>query len=166
MAENTVVATIEEDAPRGSDVDLLLNRFASALGKTDGTIPDMISTVDLSDEEGQDIALVAMTSAERLEDNLNKEFNLKHVVVERSEAMDQETGELQETARIILVKDDGTAFSTGSASVARSVSAIIGLRGAPATWATPSRVIVEEVKTRSNRKAFALRYLGRAKAAK
>lgn len=167
MTENTaVVATIEDDVQLGSrEVTTLINRLGSALGQLN-TDSGLLSTIPLDDEDGQDIALVAMTSAERLEDNLNKEFNLKHFVVQRGEVLDEESGELRDSARIILIKDDGTAFSTGSASVASSLGAIVQLRGEPSSWKTASRVMVEKTETRQRRTAFALRYLGRVPAKK
>lgn len=166
---NTEIVTIEDVA--ASDIEKFMASFNDDSSQ-------VVTTLDLSDLDGQDEALAAMTTAEGAHDVLVKlpnaekdagiELELTDFIITPSEVLDEESGELRQSMRIILIGSNGEAFSTGSMPVARQLQTIKALRERAGTTlsARPVKIRLVHTLTRNNRTAIALQVVKTAKSAK
>lgn len=122
----------------------------------------VMSSFTGSDRATQISVLSAMSSATPLDDVLGKEFKLANFVVQGIEMPDEETGELREVPRLILVDDSGKAYhaiSQGVFSSLKNITAIMGMPGAvEGMW--PVKVKAKREKTRKGYQVFTLEILG------
>lgn len=96
----------------------------------------------------------ATNDAAAVSDNIGVLINLANVVVQEIELADDKTGELQANTRIILVDEDGSAFTCVSIGVFRALENIFGIVGYPNEWNGPLPIVVEEKKSRNNAGKF------------
>lgn len=100
--------------------------------------------------------LSATTNSVPISENLGKTINLKNVVVQGIEMTNEDSGEIQQVPRVILLDDKGTAYHAISKPVFNAVKNFIGILGQPSTWPKPVPVKVVQEGT-GNRKYFVLR---------
>lgn len=98
----------------------------------------------------------AMTNSVPIADNLGKVINVKDVVIVPVALVNEETGEVADQARIVLIDADGTAYHAISSGLFRSVQTFLQILGHPATWETPLPIKVQQAGT-GNRKYFTAR---------
>lgn len=99
--------------------------------------------------KGTDIAtrleiLKAVNEADPIADHLGEVIELRHIVVQAVDTVDEKTGEPQSYERVILVSDDGKAFVGSSKGLMNSVRTILGVLGEPETWGMSIPVTVTE----------------------
>lgn len=140
---NTEIAVLDDAS---EDFGGLLE--ARVAGLLDTARSRITSSMPTGTEEEQDAMFNAMTNSEPLKENLNKAFNLKHVIVEPVTITDPNTGEANDAPRAVLVKDDGTSYHATSNGVLSSLERLFRVYGTPEHWATPKRVVAVTVKTR------------------
>lgn len=99
--------------------------------------------------------LNATTASLPLAENLNKPIELVDVVVQVVEMANEQTGEMQEVPRTILIAKDGTAYHAISVGVFRAVENILGILGKPNTWPGPVKIKVQREGT-GNRQYFTI----------
>lgn len=100
--------------------------------------------------------LSATTNSLPVRDILGKTIQLKNVVVQGIEMENEDTGEVQQVPRVILLDDKGNAYHAISKPVFNAVKNFIGILGQPATWEKPVPVKVVQEGS-GNRKYFVLR---------
>lgn len=115
----------------------------------------VFSTITGDDFATKMAVLNATTASKPLAENLNKKINLANVVVQIVEMADEQTGELREVPRTILIDADGTAYHAISNGVFRAVENILGILGAPDSWPSPVAVKVQREGT-GNRQYFTI----------
>lgn len=116
------------------------------------------SSIKGDDQAAKLEILSGMNNAVQLDDNLDKAFMLKDVIMQGVELVNEETGQLNEAARITLIADDGTAYAATSVGVFTSVKQIIGVLGEPHTWEGPIEVYGTKVQGRNGFKFNTLKF--------
>lgn len=139
MTDTTVtdVAVIDDDAQVARKFNTADAIQALADGKT-----TVFSTLTGDDFDTKLQLLDAVTNSEPIADNLGKPIRLVNVVIQTVELADEETGELNELPRTILLDEDGTAYHAISMGVFRAVETVLGVVGQPSTWPSPLNIQV------------------------
>lgn len=116
----------------------------------------VFSTIKGDDVESRLALFSAVTDSVALEDNLNKPIKLANIVVQSIEMVNEESGELQEVPRTILIDGDNVAYHAISKGLFRSVENLVGILGSdPAKWGGLSVIVTREGT--GNRKYFTMR---------
>lgn len=131
------------------------NAVSSAVQSLADGRATVFSTIEGDDFASKLAVLNATTGSLPLSENLNKPIELVNVVVQVIEMADEQTGEVGEVPRTILIAKDGTAYHAISKGVFRAVENILGILGKPSTWSGPVKVKVLQEGT-GNRKYFTI----------
>lgn len=117
----------------------------------------VFSTIVGDDFETRVKVLNAVTDSTPLEDKVGGVINLRNYIVQSVELQDSETGELVETARVVLIDDDGTAYHAISKGAILALRALSNILPAPHTWPRPvaMRVLKEG---QAGRRYFTLKF--------
>ena len=112
--------------------------------------------------KGQDFAtkkkvLAAMTDAEPIAGHLGETIKLSNVVAQAVEVANEQTGELNDSVRVILVDDKGKAYVGTSDGLFRSLQNIFGILGEPDSWDESLAVKVVEEKSRKGFRFFTIK---------
>lgn len=91
----------------------------------------------------------------KLSDCINQKLMIKDVYMEVVNIADDETGEVRECPRIVLIDQDGVSYSSVSFGIYNSLKSLVGVFGEP-TWEDPIPVIVRQKMTGKNRKQLVL----------
>lgn len=133
------------DASTGNEIEAVrptsdgIRNAVDALASGKQTV---FSTIAGDDFDSKMRVLEATTASLAIADNLNKTIVLKDIVVQIVEMADEQTGELVEVPRTILIADDGVAYHAISKGVFRAVENILGILGSPDKWTAPVPVKV------------------------
>lgn len=93
----------------------------------------------------------ALNSPEvRIADHIGKEINVKDVIIEPVEIVDDKTGEVRTTPRVTLIDDAGHTYTATSYGIFNSLKRIFGLYGSP-TWEDGIPVRVRQITNGANR---------------
>lgn len=117
----------------------------------------VFSSIDTTTAEGKIAAFNAMNdNAGNLTDHKGETFTITDVVAFPVEFLSDETGEVVQTIRVVLIDDQGAAWGTVAKGIASSVKNMIGTFG-PAPWNPGIKVSPVEKKTRTGFKTVVLR---------
>lgn len=93
----------------------------------------------------------ALNSPEvRIADHIGKEINVKDVIIEPVEIVDDKTGEVRTGPRVTLIDVSGHTYTATSYGIYNSLKRIFGLYGSP-TWEDGIPVRVRQIANGSNR---------------
>lgn len=93
----------------------------------------------------------ALNSPEvRIADHIGKEINVKDVIIEPVDIVDEKTGEVRTTPRVTLIDVSGHTFTATSYGIYNSLKRIFGLYGSP-TWEEGIPVRVRQITNGANR---------------
>lgn len=81
--------------------------------------------------------LSATTNSVALVDNLNKTINVKDIVIQIVQMLNEDTNRREDAPRVILIDSEGTAYHAISKGLFSSVENMIGILGQPGTWPFP-----------------------------
>lgn len=109
---------------------------------------DFFSTIKGTDQASKRASLAAMMNSEPISEHFGETIQLRHFVVQRVQVADDNTGELTDQPRVILIAEDGTAYHAVSSGLMSSLRNIIGALGEPDTWESPLPVQIVEEKSR------------------
>lgn len=118
-----------------------------------GTIQHFIDT---STFEGKVKLYSALQNAEKLSDHLNEPLHMVNAVAQSVQVTDEQTGEMTSTARVIIVTDDGKAYSATSPTLLAGLNTMFGIFGTPNTWEKPIAVKVVERRSRRGYKFYSI----------
>lgn len=121
----------------------------------------MFSTIaaDTFDEKRRVLSLMTNAKSLASEEMLGKPINLRNIIVQAVEIADEQTGEVNEQPRIILVDDEDNAYSAISNGLIRSIESIMSMFGHPSTWEGAIPVEVVEKRGRSGFRFYTLNIL-------
>lgn len=105
-------------------------------------VSNVYSSIKGTDFASRKQVLAATTTSVPLSDNLGKPIDLVNIVVQAIELPDENTGELVEVPRTVLIAADGTAYHAVSGGIFRSLENLLGILGEPAGWPEPVTVVV------------------------
>lgn len=118
MAETTAIAKV--------DVNTML---AAETGTTYCTIK-----ADPTDRKSAAKIYNALNNPEfRIADMINKDINVADVLIEIAEIMNEDTGEISQVPRVVLIDDEGRAYQSVSMGMFGAVKNAIKVFGEP-TW--------------------------------
>ena len=108
-------------------------------------------------DDGSRASKVAIFNAingadESLADHINEILEITNVVAHPVTLTDEETGEVINALRVVLIDKNGKAYQAVSGGIANAISRIISIIGDPATGAwekEPVKMRVKQVKTRN-----------------
>lgn len=130
MSENSIATDFENS-----------NRNMYSTIKNDGTI-----------ESKKKIYNALNNTSETLSDHVGKVINLRDFIAHKAIYENDETGEITEDTRCILIADDGTSYSTISKGIASAIQQIFGIFGTPDLWSQPLPIKIIEKKSRKGYK--------------
>lgn len=91
----------------------------------------------------------------RLSDCINQKIYAKDVYMEIVTITNDETGEVQDCPRVVLLDKDGISYTSVSFGIFNSLKSLVAVYGEP-TWEEPIPVIVRQKDTGKNRKQLVL----------
>lgn len=131
--------------------------IASAVSSLNHGEVSVYSSIKGDDFATKARVLAATTNAIPLSDHLGETIMLKDVVVQAIEVADEQSGEMQEAARIILLAEDGTSYAAVSGGIFKALTNMFGILGEPATWPHALPVQIVEEKGRKGFKYFTVK---------
>lgn len=116
----------------------------------------MFTSLDISSDEGKATLLMALQGENAsLGDMIGEEIEISHLVVHNVEVLDEDTGELLERDRIVIVQPDGTMLSAVSQGIRKSVQLLCALYRLP-PYDPPLRVKIVQTNTKRGRRLYQL----------
>lgn len=143
MNENTELMTVNKaDLAAPSMVDMLTNPTGNFFCSipSDGTRASAVKIYNAINSKG-----------ESLDDHKNEVLEIVNVAAHPVELVDENTGELVQTLRTVLIDKDGKNYDAVSQGVASSLQKIFAIVG-PAPFTPPLKIKVVEQKTRKGYK--------------
>lgn len=124
---------------------------------------DMYCSIKKMDtkEEKMKIFNAINGNGKRIAEMLGKTIMLKDVVAHSIQLMDEQTGEIIDTVRVVLIDDKGESYAGVSAGIMNSLSKIFMIYGEPENWEEPIKVEIQQKSTRNgNNKVNTLEVVG------
>ena len=141
MAENEIVVQEQKSLTLTEELNLNSQEFYCSMPK------DTL-------EEKKAIYNALGKADYRVSDCLNKTINLKDIIVQKYTNTNEETGEVEDKYRTILIADDGTTFASASHGLFTSCKRLFALLGLPETWTEPVPIQVVEITTKQGFKSY------------
>ena len=85
----------------------------------------------------------------RISDCIGETISLANIVAHPIQLVDENSGELIETMRMVLVDDQGTSYEAVSNGLVNAVARILQIFGQPDTWTAPIKVKPVQKGTRN-----------------
>lgn len=131
------------------EMEIADNASNEGLSLTGGT-GQIVSSYDTSTREGKIKTLQANQDNVQLSDYVGKTIKLANVIMQKVVLVDDQTGELVDGTRCVLVDDKGKAYSATSIGIMNALRQIMSIMGEPKDWESPILVEVQEKKSRTN----------------
>lgn len=112
--------------------------------------------IDTSTFEGKVKLYSALQNAEKLSDHLNEPLHMINAVAQSVQVTDEQTGEMTNSARVIIVADDDKAYAATSPTLLAGLNTMFGIFGTPNTWERPIAVKVVERRSRRGYKFYSI----------
>ena len=110
--------------------------------------------IDTSTAAGKAKLYNALQNNEKISDHLGEVINAANVIAQRVQVQNDETGEVNDTVRIIIVGDDGTSYAATSPTLASAFNTLFGVFGTPDHWERPLPIEITEEKSRKGFRFF------------
>lgn len=151
IQENIYEAEVIADP---SEIEEIKSNASQALTVADFTAPaeNMMYCSLKSDGTMKSKAAIfnAVNSPEkRVSDCIGDVINLKDIVAHPVKLVDEKTGELLETMRMVLISDAGVGYEAVSTGLVNAVQRILQIFGQPESWTEPIPVKVVQKGTRN-----------------
>lgn len=143
--ENTTAETFEVEVPQTfRELDV------SSMFANDGS--NMFMTVKNETEEEKIALFNAINGDEentkRIADMINLEISVKDVIVQAISIPDEDTGEIKDLPRAIIIGEKGEKYEAVSLGVISSLQTLFAVFGPP-TYEPAKRMIVRQVATKN-----------------
>lgn len=112
--------------------------------------------IDTSTREGKVKLYSALQNAEKLDEHLNEPLAMVNAVAQSVQVTDDQTGEVSNTVRVIILTADNKAYAATSPTLAAGLNTMFGIFGTPNTWAEPLCIKVVERRSRRGFKFFSI----------
>ncbi len=112
--------------------------------------------IDTSTFDGKVKLYSALQNAEKLADHLNEPLHMVNAVAQSVQVTDEQTGEMTNSARVIIVADDDKAYAATSPTLLAGLNTMFGIFGTPNTWKQPIAVKVVERRSRRGYKFYSI----------
>lgn len=108
----------------------------------------VFTTVKGTDIEAKKTVFTAVNDAEPLSDHLGEILDVVDIVAHKVEVANEETGEIDEATRVVLLTADGKALASVSVGIQGAVRNILAFLGEPSTWDGAVKLVPVERKGR------------------
>lgn len=108
----------------------------------------VFTTVKGTDIEAKKTVFSAVNDAEPLSDHLGETLDVVDIVAHKVEVANEESGEIGEATRVVLLTSDGNALASVSVGIQGAVRNILAFLGEPSTWGGAVKLIPVEKKGR------------------
>lgn len=112
--------------------------------------------IDTSTFDGKVRLYSALQNAAKLADHLNEPLHMVNAVAQSVQVTDEQTGEMTNSARVIIVTDDDKAYAATSPTLLAGLNTMFGIFGTPNTWEKPIAVKVVERRSRRGYKFYSI----------
>ncbi len=113
-----------------------------------GVVAGMYSSIVGDDTAARLANFNAVTNSEPVSEYLDQQIDLRHIIIQAADVTDEETGEVSQVPRIILVDAAGRAYHAMSQGLFTSVKNLIAFVGEPTEWTESIPVKITEKRTR------------------
>lgn len=110
---------------------------------------------DTNTMDGKMALYNAMQTADKVDEHLNEPLHVTNVIAQAIEVTNQETGEINQSTRVVIHTDEGD-FAATSPTLAHAFGNLFAIFGTPDTWEKPLSLKVVEKKSRRGYKFFDL----------
>jgi hypothetical protein len=87
----------------------------------------------------------------RVADYINKTIEVKEILIENVELVNEKTGQLEIVPRTVLIDPKGKSYVAVSFGIFNSIKRVVQMFGEPNTWGgTPVKVEVKQIKKGEN----------------
>lgn len=112
--------------------------------------PSTYCSVQGGDRKAKALVYNAMNNpTHRVGDCINKKLMIKDVLAEVIELENEETGEMQQVPRVVLIDENGESYQAVSTGIFNAVKKAIAVFGAP-TWDEPLPIVIKQVSLGKN----------------
>lgn len=108
----------------------------------------VFTTVKGTDIDAKKRVFVAVNDAEPLSDHLGETLDVVDIVAHKVEVANEESGEIGEATRVVLLTSDDKALASVSVGIQGAVRNILAFLGDPSTWDGAVKLIPVERKGR------------------
>lgn len=130
-----------------NEIELAGNNFSANGGNA------VTHFFDTSTMSGKMALYNAMQTPDKVDDHLNEELDVTNVLAQAVEVMNNESGELKPSTRVVVVSEQGN-FAATSPTLAHAFGNLFSVFGTPNTWPEPLRLKIVERKSRNGYKFF------------
>lgn len=123
----------------------------------DSGVATIFSTIRTDSLAAKVELFTALSTAQPMEDHLDKTINLKHIVAQVVEVA-QDDGSMTDAVRVIIIDEAGEAYAAISSGMFKALEEMIQVLGHPDTWngaAIP--IVVKAEKSRRGRRFFTVK---------
>lgn len=141
---NTENQIIVQNEHKGLSIDVL----------NDGGRKEYQSFVPSTEEEKIQLYNALQQCDERLMDHIGEVILLKNVICQEFQRENEETGEVTDEVRTVILDDKGKTYGTASKGIFLSLAQIFKAFGQPSTWKEAKPIRIKEKQTGKNRKTY------------
>lgn len=117
--------------------------------KQDG-VPTYIGKEAVTEEEGIALYNAMANPSSKLKDMINTPLYITNIYMEKIELTNEETGEVTENVRTVLIDQEGASFQCVSVGVFQAVKRLIAVFGPPAVWQKPMKLVPKLISSGKN----------------
>lgn len=119
-------------------------------------VSSVFSSIQGDDFASRKKVVSAVTDSQPLREHLGEVINLKDVVVQVVAMENEQTKQLEDQPRVILIDDAGNSYHAISGVILKDVQNLMGILGQPHTWPEPVPVAVKEQQSGNKRRFMTL----------
>ena len=135
----------------------------SMLSVLTSTTQSFCTLVPKTEEEQMLMFNIMNQPDKKLADCINMDIELANVYAEIVEVTDEQTGEVEQAPRIVLIDKDNVSYQTVSKGILNTLAKIFQVFGTPDKWSTPKTFTVKQKQGKGNNKFLTLELKNKSK---
>ena len=108
-------------------------------------------TMQAVDKKAKATLFNATGNPEKVTSMIGKTIDLLHFYVEVIQVVSEQTGELCNVPRVVLIDKSGKGYQAVSIGMYNAIKRIVSMYGLPETWDEPLTVEVQQIETKNGR---------------
>ena len=123
-------------------------------------LKDTYSSLKNNTIESKKIMFNALQKCDyRVSDMLDTEIDLVNVIMQHYQKVNDETGEVEDKIKTILIDKDKKTYASASHGLFNSMLNVLSMFGEPSKWEEPLKIKVVETKTKQGFKTFEIKIM-------
>lgn len=111
---------------------------------------NIFTTIEGTDRKSKVAVYNAISAPDKkIAECIGEVIEIKDFVVHEVQVLDENTGELTNLLRTVIISSDGTSYEAVSIGIANSLQRLIAFLGKPSEWEEPVKVKIKQKKTRN-----------------